>query len=165
MPLSLVRVDDRLVHGQVVEGWLPFLRAEEVLVVSDAAAEDETQEALMRLALPDAVGLSVRKVAEAARHPVFAGSYAKRVLVLVPGPGEALGLLEGGARFSELNVGGLHYSAGRVQLGKAIFLSEEDKDALLEIARRGVKLSGKALPRDAAGDILGLLSPVEGAAR
>ena len=53
--LSLVRIDDRLVHGQVVEGWIPFLRADVVVVASDSAAADETQVALMRLALPDEV--------------------------------------------------------------------------------------------------------------
>jgi len=57
MPLSLVRIDDRLVHGQVVEGWVPHLKAQQVLVVCDSAAADELQVALMRLALPDAVGL------------------------------------------------------------------------------------------------------------
>ena len=66
MPITLVRIDDRLVHGQVVEGWLPFLRAQRVLVVSDAAASDETQVMLMQLALPDEVELTVLPVAEAA---------------------------------------------------------------------------------------------------
>ena len=157
MPLVLVRIDDRLVHGQVVEGWIPALRAEHVLVVSDAAADDETQVALMRLALPEAVGLEVLGVAAAARHPALGGSFAKRTLVLAPGPGEVAGLLEGGARFPEVNVGGLHYTAGRVQLGKAIFLSDQDKEALRAIAGRGVRLTGKALPSDAAIDILEMI--------
>ena len=157
MPLSLVRIDDRLVHGQVVAGWIPHLRAEEVLVACDAAAADPTQVLLMRLALPDAVELNVLPVAQAARHPVLRGSHPARVLVLASGPREVLGLLENGARFSSVNVGGLHHTAGRVQLGKAIFLSEADKTALKEISRRGVRLEGRALPAERALDILDLL--------
>lgn len=157
MPLVLVRIDDRLVHGQVVEGWIPHLRAESVLVASDAAAVDETQVMLMRLALPGAVELAALPVREAARHPSLSGSCPRRVLVLAPGPREVLGLLEDGASFTKVNVGGLHYTAGRVQLGKAIFLSEEDKEALREISRRGVRIEGRALPQDPEIDLLEMI--------
>jgi mannose/fructose/N-acetylgalactosamine-specific phosphotransferase system component IIB len=157
MPLSLVRIDDRLVHGQVVEAWLPLVRAELVLVCSDAAAADETQGLLMRLALPERVELAVLPAAEAARHPAFSGRDPRRALVLAPGPREILALLDNGAVFGEVNVGGLHYSAGRVQLGKAIFLSADDTQALLEISRRGVKLEGRALPTDDKVDVLEML--------
>ncbi len=157
MPLSLVRIDDRLVHGQVVAGWIPHLRVEEVIVASDAAANDPTSVTLMRLALPDALELEVLPVSAAARHPVLRGDFPKKVLLLAPGPVEVLGLLEQGAKFTYVNVGGLHYSAGRIQLGKAIFLSEEDKAALREISRRGVKLEGRALPAERALDILDMI--------
>jgi PTS system mannose-specific IIB component len=158
MPLCLVRIDDRLVHGQVVAGWVPHLRAELVLVASDAAAADEIQGTLMRLALPDAVGLEVLPVAQAAKHPAFSPDFPKRTLVLAPGPQEVLELLEGGAKFDRVNVGGLHYSAGRVQLGKAIFLSEGDKLSLREVSRRGVKLEGRALPNERELDILDMIA-------
>lgn len=157
MPLSLVRIDDRLVHGQVVEGWIPMLRAEAVLVASDAAAADELQVSLMRLALPEAISLEALPVDQAARHPGFRPDYPKRLLVLVPGPLEVLRLLDAGARFSTVNVGGLHFSAGKVQLGKAIFLSEEDRRALREIIKRGVTLEGRALPNDKGTDLMEML--------
>jgi mannose/fructose/N-acetylgalactosamine-specific phosphotransferase system component IIB len=155
--LSLVRIDDRLIHGQVVAGWVPFLRAELVVVACDSAAADETQAALMRLALPDSVELEVLPVAAAAKHPALAAGSPKRALLLAPGPQEVLELLEHGVSISKVNVGGLHFSAGRVQLGKAIFLSESDKDALREISRRGVKIEGRALPNERELDILDMI--------
>jgi mannose/fructose/N-acetylgalactosamine-specific phosphotransferase system component IIB len=164
LKFPFVRIDDRLVHGQVVEGWIPFLRADLVLVASDAAAQDETQSILMRLALPDEVELCVMKAAKAARHPAFAEAGARRTLVLVDGPLAALELLEAGARFDEVNVGGLHYTAGRVQLGKAIFLSAADEEALRGIAARGVRLSGRALPDDPVLDVLALIQGRSGGA-
>lgn len=159
--MTFVRIDDRLVHGQVVEGWVPHLRADLVLVASDSAAADETQSLLMRLALPESVELSVLSLLEAARHPALRGAFAGRALVLVPGPREALKLLEEGAAFDQVNVGGLHYTVGRVQLGKAIFLSEEDKVALREISRRGARLEGRALPGDKELDLLELIASAE----
>lgn len=155
MPISLVRIDDRLVHGQVVVGWIPYLRAEEVVVVSEAAATDPTQVALMQLALPDAVELKVMGFKDAASY--FSVPHDKRILILAPGPFEILGMLDCGARFDRLNVGGLHYTAGRVQLGKAIFLSELDKEALREIGRRGLRLEGRAIPSDKEIDILKMI--------
>ncbi len=147
MPIVLVRVDDRLIHGQVVMGWVPHLQAREVVVVAEAAAADETQKALMQMAMPEGVQLRVLGVAEAVRQ-LREPEEARRILVLVPSPQEALKLLEGGLDFTRLNVGGLHYTAGRVQLGKAIFLNPQDQEALRELARRGVVLEGRALPGD-----------------
>ncbi|MFA6315792.1 MAG: PTS sugar transporter subunit IIB [Elusimicrobiota bacterium] len=157
MPIALFRIDDRLVHGQVVEGWLPHLKAVEVVVVSDAAAKDETQSLLMRIALPDEVGLKVLRVDEAVPYLDSCSAAAHRVLVLAPGPRQILGLLERGMRMETVNVGGMHYSAGKVQLGKAIFLSDEDKQALSEIGRRGVRLEGRAVPGEPEADLLELL--------
>jgi mannose/fructose/N-acetylgalactosamine-specific phosphotransferase system component IIB len=164
MPLTLVRIDDRLVHGQVVEGWIPHLRAELVLVVSDAAAADELQVSLMRLALPEHVLLEAMGIKDAARHPALRQDFPQRVLVLAPGPLEILNLLEAGASFSTVNVGGLHYTAGKVQLGKAIFLSEYDKEALRQISRRGVRLEGRALPNERETDLTEMLDSPGGRA-
>ncbi len=157
MPITLARIDDRLIHGQVVEGWIPHTKAEEVVVVSDESAEDPTQSTLMRIALPEKVALSVLKVAAAAARLAGAESEVRRLLVLAPGPAEILGLLEGGVKLKQVNVGGLHYTAGRVQLGKAIFLGAEDRRALRRIGEFGVELEGRAVPSDKAVDILGLL--------
>ncbi|MBI5630476.1 MAG: PTS sugar transporter subunit IIB [Elusimicrobia bacterium] len=159
--MVFIRIDDRLVHGQVVEGWVPHLRADLVLVASDAAASDETQSLLMRLALPEGVELLVLPLGEASRHPALRGGYPGRALVLASGPQDVLKLLQEGAVFDQVNVGGLHYTAGRVQLGKAIFLSEEDKLALRKISQRGARLEGRALPGDKEADLLEMIASAE----
>jgi PTS system mannose-specific IIB component len=156
MDLVLLRIDDRLVHGQVVIGWIPHLRAQAVVVASDAAAADATQTMLMEMAMPDGVALHVLPVDEAARR-LQNEADARRALALAPGPREALRLLELGVNCAGVNVGGLHYTAGRVQLGKAIFLDDQDREALRAIARRGVSLEGRALPGDSAMDVSAML--------
>jgi len=157
MPPYIVRIDDRLIHGQVVEGWIVPLRMEEVIVVSDAAASDETQKTMMGLSLPPQVELEVLTAAKAAAHPVFTMAYSRRAMVVAPGPGEILELLRLGAIFTRLNVGGIHASAGRVQLGRAVFLSEEDRRLLREIEKFGVAITAKALPDDAEIDLIAAL--------
>ena len=157
MAIALLRVDDRLVHGQVVEGWLPTLKADLILVVSEAAAADPIQSALMKMAMPPSVGLLVLGVAAAAEALAAPQMGARRVLVLVPGPAEALALLKKGVCVDRVNVGGLHFTVGKVQLGRALFLDEKDKDALREIAARGVRLEGQPLPSDREEDLTTML--------
>ena len=159
MAIALLRVDDRLVHGQVVEGWLPTLKADLILVVSEAAAADPIQSALMKMAMPPSVGLLVLGVSAAAEALAAPQMAARRVLILVPGPAEALALLKKGVAVDRVNVGGLHFTIGKVQLGRALFLDEKDKDALREIAARGVRLEGQTLPSDPEEDLTTMLRP------
>lgn len=154
MAIVLLRVDDRLVHGQVVEGWIPYLKVDLIVVVSDVAAADPIQAALMKMALPTAIGLLVLKVAEAPAALASPQAVSRRILVLVPGPEEALGLLEKGVVVDRINVGGLHFTVGKVQLGRALFLGEKDRKALRDIAARGVRLEGRPLPSDPEEDLL-----------
>lgn len=153
MGVSLLRVDDRLVHGQVVEGWVPHLKADLVVVVSDAAAADSVQAALMKMALPPSVGLLVLKLSDAIAALAAPAAAARKILVLVPGPAEALALLQKGLAVDRVNVGGLHFTVGKVQLGRALFLDEKDKAALRAIAARGVRLEGRPLPSDPEEDL------------
>ncbi len=157
MGITLLRVDDRLIHGQVVEGWVPFLKVDLVVVVSDAAAGDEVQTALMKMALPPAVGLLVLPVADAASVLVSPQLKSRSALVLVPGPAEAVALVEKGVVLDRVNVGGLHYTVGKVQLGRALFLDEKDRLALRALAAKGIRLEGRALPADAEEDLTAAL--------
>ena len=157
MGVTLLRVDDRLIHGQVVEGWVPYLKVDLVIVVSDAAACDEIQTALMKMALPSSVGLLVLPVVEAAAALKSSQIAARSALVLVPGPAEALALIEQGVVVDRINVGGLHYTVGKVQLGRALFLDEKDRLALRALAAKGVRLEGRALPADAEEDLTAAL--------
>ena len=157
MAITLLRIDDRLIHGQVVEGWLPQLDVDLVVVVSDAAAADPVQTALMKMALPSSIGLSVLSVADAATALSSPQAAARRILALVPGPEEALALLEKGVTVATINVGGLHFTVGKVQLGRALFLSEKDKAALRAIAARGVRLEGRPLPSDPEENLASML--------
>lgn len=159
--LALVRIDDRLIHGQVVEGWLPVLRVDRVVVISDSAAADPTEATLMRLALPERVALDIVPKARAAEAVRGAAADARRAVVLAPGPAEILAALEGGAPVDAVNVGGMHFAAGRVQLGKAIFLSREDIRDLRAIAGKGVRLEGRAVPSETPSDVLALIRAKE----
>jgi len=148
MPLVLVRIDDRLIHGQVVEGWLPTLDADRIVVASDPAAGDPIQTSLMGLALPPEVSLTVLKVEETARA-LAAGQWAKEsVILLLPGLNEARRLVEAGAALPAINLGGLHDAPGRRFITPSIALSDQDQKDLQAILDRKIEVDSRALPTD-----------------
>jgi len=157
--IILYRVDDRLVHGQVVEGWVPHLRAEELAVVSDEVAGDEMRRAIMRFATPEEVDLKIMTVAEAAAYLPEAEKSAKKVLLLLPGLAEAVALAAKGLKIPSLNIGGMHYSAGKnFSIGKAIFLSDEDRAALKTLSAAGIKIEGRGVPTDSPVNLMAAIA-------
>ncbi|MCX5783282.1 MAG: PTS sugar transporter subunit IIB [Elusimicrobia bacterium] len=157
MPVVFVRIDDRLVHGQVVQGWIPFLKADEVAVITPLA-QDETAQALMRMSLPESISLKIMDIDSAVQYLNKADTNPKRILVLLANPQSARELMEKGAKISAINVGGLHYSEGKVLVGKEMFLNEADKASLKKISQLGAKLEGRDVPTGKPADIIKILS-------
>lgn len=153
--IILYRVDDRLVHGQVVEGWVPHLKAEELAVVSDEISGDEMRRAIMRFATPEGVDLKIMTVAEASAYLPEAAKSPRKVLLLLPGLAEALALSGKGLPIPSLNIGGMHYSAGKnLSIGKAIFLNDEDCAALKALSASGIRIEGRGVPSDSPLDLM-----------
>jgi len=146
MPVVLVRIDGRLVHGQVVEGWLKAIRATAIVVASDQVAADETQKALYLLAVPQGIKLQCLSIREAAE--AWSNWKKDRVLVLVSTPQDALALVNKGATIESINVGGMHYREGRVQILKAVSVDDKDVAAFNELMNKGIFLEARPLPLD-----------------
>ena len=154
MPIVLVRIDDRLIHGQIVEGWLKPMRANYIAVASDHVAKDRSQQILLSMAVPSTIKVSSFSVDEAAKK-ISEGYFEKeRVLLLLSGPKDVLRLLTGGVKLSSVNVGGMHYTSGKKQILRTLSVDKNDVLALKEISQRGVELEGRVLPMDDKIDIM-----------
>ena len=153
MAIELLRIDDRLVHGQVVEGWVKTLRINSIVVASDAVDADDTQKALYHLAVPHGVDLTCLALAMAAKEWKANRWKNDRAMMLVSTPEEALALYEAGSPVKSVNLGGLHFRSGRVQVLKGISLDDQDVRALKKLASKGITLEARALPLDEPFDI------------
>jgi PTS system mannose-specific IIB component len=163
MPIILVRIDDRLIHGQVVEGWLRVIRVNHITVISDQVARDKVQQALLSMAVPSNIKVTNFMVDEAAQK--INGSYfdGDRVLALLSRPQDVLRLLTAGVKFSSVNVGGMHYSPGKRQILRNLSVDDSDLSALQEIGRMGIELEGRVLPSDDRIDIIDAMRRLLGA--
>jgi mannose/fructose/N-acetylgalactosamine-specific phosphotransferase system component IIB len=154
MTLVGFRIDDRLMHGQVVENWVGELRPDLVLVANARAAADPLTRALYAAALPPGVALEVVPVEDAT---AAAAAGAARVLLIVGSPADALRLVEAGLRPAVVTVGGLHHVAGKERLLDFVYVDEEDREALRRLAARGLPLAAQDVPRRQPRDLAALL--------
>ena len=144
MALVGFRIDDRLLHGQVVENWIEALRPRRVVVANDAAASDPILPELYRAALPPGVAVELRSLVEA---PAAIRAAQDPLLVLVGSPADALALVMNGVLVERIVVGGLHHAPGREKLLEFVYLGAPDRAALVELSERGVALVAQDVPR------------------
>jgi PTS system mannose-specific IIB component len=144
--IALVRVDNRLIHGQVVEAWLPALHATRILVADDEAAGSPLTRAAMGLAVPAPVKVEIVPIAKAD----FAAAQAspERTLVLLRDVHDAMRARELGLSFSALNLGNVHFASGRVQVSSSVFLSPAELEALRRLSGAGVQIDLRPVPKE-----------------
>jgi mannose/fructose/sorbose-specific phosphotransferase system IIB component len=147
MDIQLVRIDDRLIHGQVVVGWVKALDIQCLVVVNDAIAANPTRRSLMELAVPQGLQVRFETLQGAAGIPP-ATADAPRALLLFEGPQDVLECLRRGAKFPSVNVGGLHYCEGKRQVDRSLCVNDGDVEAFRELKRLGVDLEVRAVPGD-----------------
>ena len=149
--VALVRVDNRLVHGQVLEAWLPALDAQGILVADDEAAGNVLARSAMALAIPPGIKFEVLRVAAAAEalRAGGKGAPAARTLLLLRDVRDAVALHEGGVTIPVLNVGNVHFGVGRKQVSASVFLDESEVRALEALAAAGTTVEVRAVPSEA----------------
>ncbi|MDR1418093.1 MAG: PTS sugar transporter subunit IIB [Endomicrobium sp.] len=156
MPISLVRVDDRLVHGQVVQGWLKTISVNVLLVVSDIVVQDKMQQALMEMAVPNDIKLEIKNLKDAV-NILRATDSKSNVMVLMASPKEAFDILESGIKFNSLNIGGMHFSNGKKQILNNVCADNTDIEFLYKIYQKGIELESRVLPRDDRVNVIPLI--------
>jgi mannose/fructose/N-acetylgalactosamine-specific phosphotransferase system component IIB len=149
MGVSLVRIDDRLIHGQVVLGWARVLKADGIVVANDRVAASEWERRLYAASVPLHVAVSFVAVEEASS----AGSNGRSVVLLFESVADLHRAVESGALFDEVNVGGLHYREGTREILPYVYLTEDDRSLLEGLAKSGVRFVARDIPGNPAVDL------------
>lgn len=148
--ISLVRIDDRLVHGQVSYGWTTSLDSNVILVVNDEAKNDPVRAMALNMAKPQNVKLYIRGVEESGEIvQKFAESEKSRVLVIVKDVKDAHRLIKtSGGSIKHLNVGGLRFEEGKKKLMDLVSVDDDDIRMLREFEAQGIEVEFRMLPRE-----------------
>ena len=148
--IVLYRVDERLIHGQVVIGWGSQLRPDRYLVVDDDLAGSDWEMELYRLGLPEGGAAEFLTVAEASERLPDLQQDEQRSVLLTRDVATMLRLGEAGLLGgATVNLGGIHHAPGRVQVRPYVYLDEEDRWRLERLQELGVAVTARDLPGSA----------------
>jgi PTS system mannose-specific IIB component len=140
MSLRLVRIDDRLIHGQVVAVWLRALGARRIVIVDDATSRDPFLSEVLMLAAPQGVPVEVYAVAEGAVRLIKLAATPEPVMVLARSPRTILGLRQAGVPIEVVDLGGMGSGPGRKRLHKSISVSPDELRELRELEQLGTRV-------------------------
>jgi PTS system mannose-specific IIB component/fructoselysine and glucoselysine-specific PTS system IIB component len=151
MPIALFRVDERLIHGQVVVGWGERTHMDRIFVVDDQLCCSAWEQELYRLGVPNAVEAEFFSVEEARGSLPAWRADARNLVLLVRDVDTLARLAEGGLLSGmEVNLGGLHAAPGRTRVLPYLFLGGEELEQLRAVASTGVKIAARDLPASRA---------------
>lgn len=144
MPLVLARVDNRLLHGQILSAWMPALDARAVVVADDATAGSPLARRAMALAVPPDVGLEIASLDGAPN--ALARVATRPTVLLMPEVASAVALVDAGLSLEQLNLGNVHYRPDRRLVTQSVYLSPDEVDALAWLEQRGIRIELRTLP-------------------
>ncbi len=147
MNIKLFRIDDRLIHGQVMTAWSKTTKAERIYIVDDQVVKDEFMCKVMKMAAPKGMEVDIFSIEDGAKA-IQEIADEKPSIVLMKVPQTAAKLTEKGVTMENLNVGGMGAGPGRKKLYKNISASEEEKETLRSLAQEGVKIEFRIVPDD-----------------
>ncbi|HGF8052702.1 TPA: PTS mannose/fructose/sorbose transporter subunit IIAB [Enterococcus faecium] len=149
-----VRMDERLIHGQVAGIWAPSLHTQRIIVINDEAAADTLQKSSLRMAAPTSMRLSVLPVESAAKN-IRSGKYGKQRLFLVfKNPTDVLRYLKAGGKLTHVNVGNMSYKEGSKDIIKSIKVLDEEIDVFESIAAMDINVTAQLVPNDPVIDFM-----------
>jgi len=157
MPLCLVRIDDRLIHGQVVLGWVRALKPDRIVVANERIAANSWERKFYTSSVPAQVKVSFLELEETARQLMNNLFKNESVMILVESVKDLYDMVEMGVSLENVNVGGLHYREGAHELLPYVFLTDDDKLYLRELVKRNVTLLAQDVPGNATHNINSLV--------
>ncbi|WP_313468763.1 PTS system mannose/fructose/N-acetylgalactosamine-transporter subunit IIB [Carnobacterium sp.] len=157
MSITAVRIDGRLIHGQVANLWTTKLDISRIMVVDDSVSNNAIEKSGLKLATPAGVKLSILPIEKAAAN-ILAGKYdSQRLLIIAKKPDRLLKLVELGVPIKEINVGNMSQTDGSKSVTRSINVIDEDIETFKKLDEKGVKLVSQMVPSDRAENFMSLL--------
>ena len=141
-----IRVDDRLIHGQVATRWATGLKVNRIMIIDDAVAVNETEKSILRMAAPAGVNTSILQFEKALAN-IKNGNYAgQRVMLVVKSPVILVKMMEAGINLLPVNSGNMSNRPGTTQYKKSISMTEDEKAAVEKLLQSGIKVTAQMVP-------------------
>jgi len=158
MSTILYRVDDRLIHGQIVAAWVPFTRATRIVVADDDLPDNALQAKIVRMAAPPKLRVEILSVHQAV---VFMAQQRSGpgllTIMLFAGLKSVVEALDEGLYLTELNIGNIHNAPGKLQLTESVSLDRREIECLRRLKEEEIRVYIQPVPTAPAQDLFSLL--------
>ncbi|MFQ5480952.1 MAG: PTS sugar transporter subunit IIB [Thermodesulfobacteriota bacterium] len=149
--ITLVRVDDRLLHGQVIHAWVPATRSDMLVVVAEESVHRILEKELSSLAAECGCEVKVFDDLGACSFLKDAALDNRRVMVVMSSIAEAEKIYKADFNYTTLNIGNIHHGDFKTRLSASTMITEEEEKALERLRSHGVRVDVRALPEAEAG--------------
>ncbi|MER2063176.1 MAG: PTS sugar transporter subunit IIB [Alkalibacterium sp.] len=157
MDIRLIRIDDRLIHGQVATTWSKSTGISRIIVVSDEVARNPLQKLLLTQAAPPEVKshvISVDRLSDIAKHPLM---HEVKVMLLFTNPTDVIRVHQYGLDFHSVNIGGMKFAEGKQMVTHFVSVDRSDIDAFKYLDGKGIELEIRKVPGDRPQDMMDVL--------
>lgn len=154
MNITLARIDDRLIHGQVTTVWSKVANAQRIIICNDDVYNDDVRRTLLRQAAPPGMKVNVVNIEKAVAVYHNPHYQDETVFYLFTNPQDVLTMVQQGVKIATLNIGGMAWRPGKKQLTKAVSLDATDINAFQQLDTLGVKLDLRVVASDPSVNIL-----------
>lgn len=143
-----VRIDDRLIHGQVATLWTNELGVTRIMVINDDVANNEIQKTMLRMAAPSNVSTSLITEEKAVKN-IQNGNYkGQRVLIIVKDPETIVRLIDKGLDIKKVNVGNMSTRENTHHIKPSVSITPDEEEAFHTLLDRGVQITAVMVPTD-----------------
>lgn len=151
--IKIVRIDYRLLHGQVVFSWTKSMGIGRIIVINNEAATDEFKKMSLNLAKPTGVKLNIFTVDEALSKMPKVETLKENIMMIFGNTKETLAFCEAYPKLKEINYGGIPKSGDAKQFGSAIFLNDEEQAEARKLKDMGIKQYIQQVPTSKSEDL------------
>lgn len=153
--LILTRIDDRLIHGQVMTAWMKVMPAKQIIIVDDKVAADDFMKDVLEMAAPAGVKMNICSVEQAIG--ILNQGLSVPTIMLAKTPLTLKALIDGGAELKAINIGGIGMNEGRKTLYKNIAVTEEERQILKDFIQKGIDVKIQIIPAEKVIDLKNIL--------
>lgn len=157
MNVTVFRIDDRLIHGQIVTAWLSHAEAKQIICADDAASNDELQKMLLQMATPKGVDLKILSI-EKAKEYLKNDTTDVKTFLLVRGTNEASELIDELPSVKSINIGNLNMKTGKTKILGNVWVDNNDVEGFKKLKAKGIEAEVRAVPNDRSQDVYQLLA-------
>lgn len=152
-----VRIDDRLIHGQVCGYWIPHFQLNRIVIVDDEIVKDSVRKTALKFGCPAKVALAIISADSASEKFKRQLDKGSNVMILTSGPAPILKMIEAGYEIKTITVGNMSAHEDSKQIKKTVFVSDQDIEVFQKLAQHGVKLISQMTPSESRDDFTDMM--------